>query len=48
MRLDAIKEGFCVFQDCEHASLLQGLIKVLNVPEYGWIMPEHYGLNKLS
>ena len=37
---DAIMEGFWIFKDSEYASLLlmQAFRKVLNMPEYGWIM----------
>ena len=42
MRRDAIMEGFWIFHDLEYAKLLhmQELHKVLNMPEYGWLMPE--------
>ena len=41
MRQDAIMEGFWIFQDSKYARFLrmQALPKVLNMPEYGWIMP---------
>ena len=37
MHLDAIVEGFWIFQDSEYARILhiQVLHKVLNMPEYG-------------
>ena len=48
MRFDAIKEGFWIFQDSDYACFLrmQALRKVLNIPEYGWIMPYGRVLNK--
>ena len=40
---DGIMEGFWIFQDSKYARLLQmqALRKVLNMPEYGWIMPKY-------
>ena len=40
MRRDTIMEEVWIFQDSEYARLLriQALHKVLNMPEYGWIM----------
>ena len=37
---EAIMEEFSIFQDSEYARFLhmQELRKVLNMPEYGWIM----------
>ena len=56
MRWDAIMEGFWIFQDSKYGRFLrmQALQKVLNMSEYGWIMPydrvlnmpEHRVLNK--
>ena len=42
MRRDAIMEGFWIFQDSEYARFLhmQGLRKVLIIPEYGRMMHE--------
>ena len=39
---DAIMKGFWIFQDSEYARFLhmQVLHKLLNIPEYGWIIPE--------
>ena len=47
MRRDAIVEGFWIFQDSECARCLcmQALHKVLNILEYGWIMPYGRVLN---
>ena len=47
MRFDAIKEGFWIFEDSDYACFLrmQALRKVLNIPEYGWIMPYGRVLN---
>ena len=44
---DAIMEGFWIFQDSEYPRflLIQALLKVLNMPEYGWIMPSGGVLN---
>ena len=44
MRWDAIMEEFWIFQDSKYARFLhmQELHKVLNIPEYGWIM--FYGM----
>ena len=41
MRRDAIMEGFWILKDSEYARFLrmQVLQKVLNMPEYGWIIP---------
>ena len=41
MLLDEIMEEFWISYDCEYARFLdmQALHKVLNVTEYGWIMP---------
>ena len=41
MRRDAIMKGFWNFEDSEYARFLhmQALHKVLNMLEYGWIMP---------
>ena len=41
MRRDAIMEGFWIFQDSEYPGFLrmQVLHNVLNMAEYGWIMP---------
>ena len=38
MRRDAIMKGFWIFHDSKYAWFLhmQGLYKVLNMPEYGW------------
>ena len=43
----AIMEEFWIFQDSEYAKFLhmQALRKVLNMPEYGWIMPDYSVLN---
>ena len=40
MRREAIMEEFWIFQDSEYDSFLhiQELHKVLNMPEYGWIV----------
>ena len=45
---DTIMEGFWMFQDFEYTRFLhmQALHKVLNMPEYGWIIP--YGLVNIS
>ena len=42
MHWDAIMEWFWIFKDSKYARFLhtQTLHKVLNVPEYGWIIPE--------
>ena len=42
MRWDAIMERVWIFQDSEYARFLfiKGLQKDLNMPEYGWTMPE--------
>ena len=42
MRRNAITEGLWIFQDSEYAKFLhmQALHKILNMPEYGWIIPE--------
>ena len=41
MRRDAIMDGFWIFQDSEYPRFLrmEVLHKVLNMPQYGWIMP---------
>ena len=43
-------EGFWIFQDPEYARFLhiQGLHKVMNMPEHGWIMPAQTVLAKFS
>ena len=40
MRQEAIMEEFWIFQDSKYPSFLymQELGKILNMPEYGWIM----------
>ena len=47
MRQDTIMEGFGIFQDSEYARFLsiQVLHKILNMPEYDWIMPYDRVLN---
>ena len=42
MRRDAIMEELLLFQDFEYARVLhmQELHKILNIPEYDWIMTE--------
>ena len=47
MRRDAIMEGFRIFQDSEYARFLrmQASDKLLNIAEYGWIMPYGRVLN---
>ena len=42
-----IKEVFWIFQDCKYVRFLnmQALHKVLDMPEYGWIMPYGRVLN---
>ena len=42
MHWDAIMGGFWIFQNSKYARFLQmhGLDKVLNMPEYGWKMPD--------
>ena len=41
MRQEAMMEGFWIFQDSKYARFLrmQALHEVLNIPEYGRIMP---------
>ena len=42
MRRDAIMKRFWIFQNSEYADFLniQALHEILNMAEYGWIMPE--------
>ena len=47
MRQDAIMEGFWIFQHSEYVRFLhmQALHNILNIPEYGWIIPYGRVLN---
>ena len=43
---NAIMEGFWIFQDSEYAMFMRKVLhKVLNMPQYSWIMPYDRVLN---